>query len=261
MQMEGDDQESALMEWLDSLNSDGAMSLDISDAPSDTPSSTPTTFTPLPTVSANPSVLPSISQAPTVAGPQPTQAPSNEPTGSPTSGPTQGTVTIVTAGPTLIPTMEPSSEPTLNPTESPTDSPTSTPTVDGCTVSAQVRVDNILALLRSVADPQAIASLGTAQGKATDWLLNEDPRKICPDNPKILQRWVLAVIYFSTGGDTWFQCSNNILANDDCGDVLPFEEKQRFLSGFSECDWAGIECNIQGCVDEIEFGKFGGSPT
>lgn len=270
-----EDSESAIMEWFDALAGDGFMSIDFSalpsDSPSEVPSEAPSTVTSLPTVSTSPSLSPSISQAPTVSGPQPTgspssaptsspshmpsDAPSSEPSNAPSLEPTQGSNTIITADPTLSPTLLPSSEPTQFPSSSPSISPTSVPTVEGCTVSADVRTARILQLLRSVADPEAIADPQTDQGKATEWLLNEDPRKICPDHPKILQRWALAVVYFATGGDLWFQCSNSILATDECGAVVPFEGKQRFLSGFSECEWAGITCDDLDCVEELEFGK------
>lgn len=124
-------------------------------------------------------------------------------------------------------------------------------------MSAALRELQILNLLDSAADPVLIRDITTPQGQATEWLLGEDPRKLCPDDGiKILQRWVLAVIYFSTGGDNWLQCSNSLGALDDCGVEEPFEAKQRFLSAFHECEWAGIECNDLLCVTEIEFGKF-----
>jgi hypothetical protein len=90
---------------------------------------------------------------------------------------------------------------------------------------------------------------------ATAWLIEEDSPRICPNDPKILQRWTMAVVYFSTGGDAWLQCSGNPSATDICGGEEPFLNAHRFLSGTSECAWAGISC-INGCVTEIEFGKY-----
>jgi len=69
----------------------------------------------------------------------------------------------------------------------------------------------------------------------------------CPDE-KIVQRWVMAVFYYSTSGDSWFKCS--VTGSDPCG-------SGRFLSDSSECEWAGITCNNQDCVTEIEFEKNG----
>jgi hypothetical protein len=112
-----------------------------------------------------------------------------------------------------------------------------------------------MAILEANIDPALLTDLSTPQGLATDWLLNDDARKLCPDNPKLLQRWALAVMYFSTGGENWTRCSANLLAEDPCGAELPFIAKQRFLSGFHECEWAGIACNDLECVTEVIFGK------
>ena len=123
-------------------------------------------------------------------------------------------------------------------------------------MSASVREAQIMALLEAVADPALLEDLATPQGLATEWFLNNDARKPCPDNnPCFLQRWVLAVMYFSTGGDDWFKCSANLVAQDACGAELPFVGEQRFLSGFHECEWAGINCNDMDCVTEVEFGE------
>lgn len=67
-----------------------------------------------------------------------------------------------------------------------------------------------------------------------------------------MQRWVLAVIYYSTNGDSWLKCSAGGEASDLCGAEDPFVGKSRFLAPVSECQWAGISC-IDGCVTEIEF--------
>lgn len=210
----------------------------------------------------------------------PSDSPTESPTGSPTElvtmGPTTAATALATGAPsvvasepiittlaptqgdaTVIDTEIPSVTPSLRPTDAPTGTPpTLTPTVEGCGISADVRRQQILALLDSVADPDLIRDDSTTLGQATTWLLENDPRKICPGVPKILQRWVLAVLYFSTGGDEWFQCSANLLADDPCGFEEPFAspQKQRFLSGFNECEWAGITCDEELCVTEIEFG-------
>jgi hypothetical protein len=120
-------------------------------------------------------------------------------------------------------------------------------------MSSIERITQILALLDSVADPALIRNNNVPQGQATTWLLTQDARQVCPDDPKILQRWTLAVVYFSTNGDSWFQCSANPNAVDNCGVSAPFQGETRFLSSSNECQWAGLSC-IDGCVTEIEFG-------
>ena len=271
---------------------DSMMSMDVTVEPTDTPSArpsggptlAPSSITSEPSVSTMPSTSPSVSQAPSPSAPT-TEAPSSSPTIAPTVAPTLAptnapSIAPATAGPTVAPTdapsvpdtqigvietdaptTSPSQGPTSTPSTSPTQlpstlAPTVTPTVEGCNVSADVREQLILEILDNAADPDAIRDITTAQGEATEWLLNGDFRKLCPDTPKILQRWVLAVTYFSTGGNDWLKCSANFLANDDCGNEEIFGNKTRFLSGFSECEWAGITCSDDICVTEIEFGKY-----
>lgn len=236
-----------------------------SDVPSSVPSPAPnTTFTELedPTVAPTvvPSAIPTVSIAPTASPTLHPTLPAGEtatPTTTPTKGPTAAPTTLAPTNlPSAMPTVsvQPSDAPSKVPTIAPTTStPTSAPTLANCGISAQVRAERILEILENaVVDSSILANLGSPQGLATEWILNQDEAVICPDDPKFLQRWVLAVIYFSTNGDQWVQCSANPAATDDCGNVLPFLGGTRFLSAGTECDWAGISC-IDGCVTEIEF--------
>jgi hypothetical protein len=120
-------------------------------------------------------------------------------------------------------------------------------------MTPEQRFGIILEILGGVADPTLFLNTTTPQGMATIWIINQDARQVCPNNPKIVQRWAMAVIYFSTGGNEWLKCG--ALGMDPCGFENPFEDKKRFLSEFNECQWAGISCNSESCVTEIEFGK------
>jgi hypothetical protein len=115
------------------------------------------------------------------------------------------------------------------------------------------RIAQILAILDAVADPDDIRNNETPQGLATTWIIEQDAFQVCPDYVKLVQRWTLAVMYYSTNGNEWFQCSANTSATDLCGIQSPFEGKKRFLSNGSECEWAGISC-VDGCVTEVEYG-------
>jgi hypothetical protein len=112
-----------------------------------------------------------------------------------------------------------------------------------------------MSVLETVADESDLRDPTTIQGQAAAWLIGQDELLVCPDDEKLIQRFALAVIYFATNGDNWFQCSANPLATDACGMEDPFKTgASRFLSGENECQWAGISCDSQLCVDEIEFG-------
>lgn len=183
----------------------------------------------------------------------PTEAPSDNPSATPSAAPTKAP----SASPSAAPTKAPTDAPTVVtlPLEGPTPAPTPPSPPHGICpgITVQERIDQILAILDAVADPTEIRDVNIPQGKATVWLLEQDTFQICPDNDKLVQRWALAVIYFSTGGDSWLQCSANPAAVDSCGTESPFSSNQeRFLSSANECTWAGISC-IDGCVTEIEF--------
>jgi hypothetical protein len=111
-----------------------------------------------------------------------------------------------------------------------------------------------LAVLETVADPILLRDPTTIQGKAANWLIGQDELLVCPDDKKLIQRFALAVIYFATNGDDWLQCSANPMATDACGSEDPFIGASRFLSGENECEWAGISCDLQLCVTDVEFG-------
>lgn len=140
------------------------------------------------------------------------------------------------------------------PTVAPTAVATQAPTLQGCRIPASERVARIMAILDAhAANPALLRNDTLPQGQATTWLLSQDERQVCPDDPNILQRWTAAVVYFSTGGNEWTQCSANPAATDNCGSEFPFQGERRFLSGFSECEWAGVYCT-DGILTMMDYG-------
>jgi hypothetical protein len=118
---------------------------------------------------------------------------------------------------------------------------------------------------------------GTPQDKALEWLIQTDPYFVCPDDKKALQRYILAVFYYSTDGDNWNECSapDDVTdpdsidrANNNCsvittpipgGELNPSflpttEGSSAWLTPVYECEWSGITCRVETtCVDRIEF--------
>ncbi|KAL7577641.1 hypothetical protein ACA910_015158 [Epithemia clementina (nom. ined.)] len=224
-----------------------------------------------PTVSAAPSMansaVPSLSVFPTRSPssnptpvapftPPPTNFPTQFPSLTPSKAPSSAPSKFPTFSPTRFPTFPqlPSAVPTTStqPSSSPSDTPSSLPTTEFCKIPGDVRIAQIYNILDAVADPVQIRNESDPRGLATEWLLSEISLFACPDNPKLVQRWALAVMYFSTGGNSWTQCSANASATDNCGNQVPFVNSTRFLSSGSECDWAGISC-IDDCVTEVEY--------
>jgi hypothetical protein len=216
-------------------------SLKLTDIPTTDPSIIPSAS---PTIAYQNTLLPSqlpssifpthVSQLPTLTT-NPIESP--KPSGFPSSH-----------GPIIKPTTTPIVS--ITPTESPTET-----TV--CGMSEDQRRDAIVEQISNAIGSNVFVlfNVTTPQSKALNWILEERDRATCP-GIKLVQRWVMATFYFSTGGDHWFECSASSNATDDCGTMAPFVGKKRFLSEDNECLWAGIKCDMENCVTEIEFGKF-----
>jgi hypothetical protein len=82
---------------------------------------------------------------------------------------------------------------------------------------------------------------------AFDWIIDGDPLHLCPDDANLAQRYVLSLLYFSTGGDNWMKCRRDGLA--------PCIE-ENFLSGSHECEWGGITCDSLKRVKNLNIGKW-----
>ena len=119
-------------------------------------------------------------------------------------------------------------------------------------------------------------------------LLESDAYLVCPDDETVAQRYILSVLYFSTGGHEWIECNAHEifqgnfqvfdmnfnksieLANTNCDiETSPIRGGKRnplflnttegsnaWLTPVHECEWAGIVCRVETMkVDRIEFGK------
>lgn len=79
-----------------------------------------------------------------------------------------------------------------------------------------------------VSSRQDIADDRSPQGRALDWIANEDEAQLCPDDDNLIQRYIMAVFYYSTDGDRWAECSAgsaSVRAEDDNNKVA-IEEKE-----------------------------------
>jgi hypothetical protein len=98
--------------------------------------------------------------------------------------------------------------------------------------------------------------------KALEWMVHADPLQLEPDADNLLQRFVLVAFYYLTSQQKpWTSC---IPPNGTQGDTCilsPFYHSEevygtRWLSGSSECEWAGVFCYKGGVVDELYLRKF-----
>jgi hypothetical protein len=118
--------------------------------------------------------------------------------------------------------------------------------------------------LRIVSDPVALDTEGSPQNLAATWIIELDPLTLCPLSPNLIQRYVMAVFYYSTRGGRWIQCSAPTdfddpeaiaSANMACNIVAPGGKSDAWLTPSLECDWGGAACNDDQFVQRIDFGK------
>ena len=115
--------------------------------------------------------------------------------------------------------------------------PTSTPTTSP-TLTLESRVEYLQEVVVRNTIPSANSTSlflpNTPQHKAFEWLAQEEPMQ--EEELRILQRYVLALLYFSTDGTNWGRY-------------------HVFLDPGHECTWmiTGITCSEDGVITELDF--------
>lgn len=114
-----------------------------------------------------------------------------------------------------------------------------------CGIAAETRTNDILAILSTLSEKQALETRGSPQYLARDWLDNIDEAIICPNNTdRVSQRYVAAALYYSMGGNEWFNC-RAVVDGGECVNVqgnVTEKAPIRFLSPANECTWFGLGC-------------------
>jgi hypothetical protein len=134
---------------------------------------------------------------------------------------------------------------TLPPTDAPTAAPTS------------ARSSVFRSFFAQEVSPK-VYIMGTPHYRAVEWIMNEDPLQMEPNNPRLLQRYMMAFLYYHTtknGEESWRSCNPpqgdevdtctylefTRLDNDTIA-YTPKEDRIRWLSGQDECFWEGVLC-------------------
>ena len=103
----------------------------------------------------------------------------------------------------------------------------------------------------AVHDPQ------TPQYRAAEWIINEDPSRLPPDDPSLLQRYLCALFWVVTTNDgerPWRSCNPpqdeettecEFLRFSQGSETIVFvrETAVRWLTGENECEWVGNICD------------------
>ena len=132
--------------------------------------------------------------------------------------------------------------PTIPPAEAPSMTPSVAPT--------SIRLDAVVDRLIPVSGEEAFMNKSSPQYLAADWVADLDPLMLSIEDPKLVQRYILAVLYFSMNGDEWESCGRNdrvCAGNTDA---------TTWLSDSDECTWLANRCKDNANVDQIFFSKY-----
>lgn len=155
--------------------------------------------------------------------------------------------------PTLFPTYLGSIS-----TFSPTDSGTNEPTSINCAlpgVCANRLQEQIYAVSQRVGTVSALDDPTSPQSRARDWIVEECdadvPIDSCSESQIFLneQRYALAVMYFSLGGDQWNEGANPTL-DKNAGEGV-------WMSGLNYCDWNSQVSGANGDYSQLICDEFG----
>ena len=136
-------------------------------------------------------------------------------------------------------------------TPSPTMAPTNFPTLSPTSVELSNLVDSLS--IKGISQLSDLQNRDSPQGKAVDWIVNDDPytasNGLTELDVPFIQRYALAVFYFSLGGEAWTACNRN---DDSCSSTGLVNS---WLTSTNECSWFVVTCNTEGDVNTILFGK------
>jgi len=127
------------------------------------------------------------------------------------------------------------------PSNSPTDTPTGSPT-------SMLFAETLEVFKAAYANDDmynaAFSSKDTPQFKAAEWATGEGSAGLSSTDPRMLARYALATLYFSTQGDEWTTCGRDATK---CA-------RTEWLTNDNECDWFAIQCD-DGVINNLFFRK------
>jgi len=141
---------------------------------------------------------------------------------------------------------------------------TATVTIDVviCGLTVEERCDALKNEMVSLGVTSAADIETSPQSDALNWLCTTDTRNVCPGDGycAVQQRYVMATLYYATGGDDWTNCSQentgtvcNIVDDPQQPGYNP--DAVRFLDGADECEWYGAVCvpGVDQCIRIIQI--------
>lgn len=87
--------------------------------------------------------------------------------------------------------------------------------------------------------------------------MNGDEAQVCPDEVlDVTQRYVGAVLYFSTSGDNWLTCNRQDAPTVNPCPARDGETPERYLSEADICEWFEMDCNESDELIRISVGTY-----
>lgn len=127
-----------------------------------------------------------------------------------------------------------------------TEPPSSAPSASPSAAPTSTRFADILDYARQFSSAESLNDPTSPQYLAADWVANLDGFQADLQSDVLAQRYLLAVFYFSTGGDEWEECSRSTTCNAGFS----------WLDGTKqECLWHGVRCNTNQQVSKILIGN------
>eukprot|EP00567_Pseudictyota_dubia_P000725 CAMPEP_0197465970 /NCGR_PEP_ID=MMETSP1175-20131217/64811_1 /TAXON_ID=1003142 /ORGANISM="Triceratium dubium, Strain CCMP147" /LENGTH=1021 /DNA_ID=CAMNT_0043001997 /DNA_START=37 /DNA_END=3102 /DNA_ORIENTATION=+ len=110
------------------------------------------------------------------------------------------------------------------------------PSAEDGDASVSARFGAMELIVGRVSSQESLANTISPQYQALVWLADNDTRQVSvEDTEAIVQRYALAVLYFSTEGEGWVNNTN-------------------YLTGRHECEWHGVGCESEaGAVKSIDI--------
>jgi hypothetical protein len=122
--------------------------------------------------------------------------------------------------------------------------------------------EDLLKILSQVSTLQSLTTNGTPQNKAFKWLRTDSFYCYTNESCKLIQRYIMALTYFSTDGEKWTNCGQEG-GSSACDPAICRDEgnkpnlgTSRWLNhNSSECQWCGAACNPTNlCMTNIDLG-------
>mmetsp|Transcript_28612 Transcript_28612/g.34917 ORF Transcript_28612/g.34917 Transcript_28612/m.34917 type:complete len:477 (+) Transcript_28612:110-1540(+) len=143
-----------------------------------------------------------------------------------------------------IPTTQSTHFPLSHPSDVPSTYPTYVPSVIP-TIDWTLTLSSALKIFAPISSEESLKDKTTPQYLAMDWIVNRDGANMTlREVDKIIERYALAVFYYSTQGESWKHQYNFLSDKDVC--------EWKGYDPFN--DWSGVQnCNERGKVISIEF--------